>query len=232
MKISDMTNNELAKELNIEHYCPQNTNRIRFSLQFVADAIGLDCPVVLLGACGGYLNVDSITEMLSEENFDHLIRTLPLGCDESHMSYLKEIVSKTDLETWALSFEKLFYVSVLWLSENLDTKIKDYQYSFETLWDDFCFVPVAYEDLFFPPSPSGKPTARQAEKFEKHIYKWVISNTREFLIKEKAKIETEDLYDPKYCEDFEGILEGWWMRHYEGEIPKIVQERQMAKGQA
>lgn len=46
MNISDMTINELDKELNIEYYCLQNANKIRLSLQLIDDAIGLDWPVV------------------------------------------------------------------------------------------------------------------------------------------------------------------------------------------
>lgn len=233
MDILDMTGNEFATKLGYAYFCPENTNGINFSLEYIERIIEVDWGVALLGVGGNYLSKDFLHEYYLKNQLKNEFSTnnaavdpivQKLDCKQNMQSFIDEIVKKMDLETWALSFEKLFYVAIHWLRDNFDDSIDDYQYSFETLWDDFYFISVAYESLFFPPSPPYRPTKRQKKKFDKYLYNWVVFNSQKFLEEEKAKIEREDFHRSEWLEDFESILEGWKMRYYEGEVPQLVKD--------
>lgn len=226
MVMLETIDNSIACDLGITYYCPDNTKGLTFDLEYVQKCVSTDWALVLLGVGSRYLEQDSLLEFASEHG--STLMEVELFSTESStrriVDYLKDTVSQTDLETWAKAFEKLFYVAIHWLRDNFDDSIDDYQYSFETLWDDFCFISVAYESLFFPPSPPYRPTKRQKKRFDKYLYNWVVFNSQKFLEEEKSKIEREDFHRSEWLENFESILKGWKMRYYEGEIPQLVKD--------
>lgn len=218
-----MTNKEFAQHLGIEYYCPENDSKVHFSLEYLSGHITADLPSVLLGIGGGYLDVECIIEFVSDNViglYDFESSTLKL---QDIMPLLKEKISCIDLETWALSFEKLFYVASCWLNENTDFNTVGSEGVFQVLWNDFFFVPADCQIIFFPPSAS-RYEERFTPRFRKYVAEWIVDTGHEFLEKEKAKIEREDFHRSEWFEDFESILEGWKMRYYEGEIPQLVKD--------
>lgn len=210
----------IARDLNIAYYCPDNTKGLMFDLEYLQKCIYADWALVLLGVGSGYLKQDSLFEFASKDS-NTLTSARLFSTDASTrkiIDYLKDIVSLIDLETWAKAFEKLFYVTVSWLNDNLDLENEKSKYFFQLIWDDFFFIRVGSELVYFIPEekglhPQNKPNSN-----------WLISAVSRFQIKEKAKIESEDFHCSEWLEDFESILEGWRMRYYEGEIPQLVKD--------
>lgn len=212
--------NSIACDLGITYYCPDNTKGITFDLEYVQKCVSADWALVLLGVGSRYLEQDSLLEFASEHG--STLMEVELFSTETStrriVDYLKDTVSQIDLETWAKAFEKLFYVTVSWLNDNLDLESEKSKYYFQLIWDDFFFIRVGSELVYFIPEekglhPQNKPTSN-----------WLISAVSQFQIKEKAKIESEDFHCSEWLEDFESILEGWKMRYYEGEVPQLVKD--------
>ncbi len=234
MVILFATNKAFSRYFEIDYYCPENFSKVSFSIDYLIVHVGISIPVIFLGAGGGLLNIKDAIDFI----FEHLV----FGCKDPYLDDLqsrnykekrladerfkliKAKINSIDLETWGIAFEKLFYVAACWLRDNVDFNEPGSEGVFQILWNDFNFLPVAHQTLFFPPSPPHQLKKEQRRAFEEYVYNWVISNSRIFLEEEKSKIEKEDFHDPEYREDFESILEGWSMRYFEGEIPKIVQE--------
>jgi len=131
--------NSIACDLGITYYCPDNTKGITFDLEYVQKCVSADWALVLLGVGSGYLKQDSLFEFTSKDS-NTLTSARLLSTDASTrkiFDYLKDIVSQTDLETWALSFEKLFYVASCWLNENTDFNTVGSEGVFQVLWNDF-----------------------------------------------------------------------------------------------
>ncbi len=209
-----MSNKDLAEYLGIEYYCPENTGNIRLSFDYVRKQIEIDWPFVFLGVGSGYFDVGCLEKFACEledgQAFSMSSTFHPKRCySRNFLERMKGISSHIDLKLWCLSFEKLFYIAAKWLIDNVDFRDERYRYSLQVLWDDFYFINVAHDNIFFPGEFDDK---------------WLLENAQAFLVEERSKIERQYCYESVRREECKSILKGWKMRYYEGEIPQLVKD--------
>lgn len=209
-----MSNNDLAEYLGIEYYCPENTGNIRLNLDYVRKQIKIDWSLVFLGVGSGYFDVSCLEEFACELEDDQTFSMSSTfhpkrGYTHSFLERMKEISSHIDLQLWCSSFKKLFYLAAKWLIDNVDFRDERYRYSLQVLWDDFYFINVAHDNIFFPGSFDDK---------------WLLENAQAFLVEERSRIERQYCYESARREECKNVLQAWKMRYFTGKIPELIED--------
>lgn len=209
-----LDNTQFAKSLGIEYYCPENTNSIQLSFEYVKQQVEIDWALILLGIGSGYLEISCLAECdyKKADKLDLssvLISQSEIDNHQISIESLKKITSHIDLQSWCISFEKLFFVVAKWLIENVDFNDQKYRYSLQILWDDFYLINIAHDNIFFPGEFNNE---------------WFAKNAQCFLIEERKKIEKESSSKLVSTDEYQNILQAWKMRYYTGEIPDLIND--------
>lgn len=224
--INDLdTEYSFEDRFSIKYFCPRNELNIELSLDWLMKETKVEWPLIFLCVGGGYLDYHSIFDFALDrydDSGDCPEQSLALMSYEQHPDTLEsdhmidEIINGINLEIWALSFLKLFVLSIKWFCENINPKEDNYQQQLDSLCFDFCLVEIDAKDISLPYSSICNYTENVKAKNE------LRKNYEKMADKYIHFFNTVDPYSKEFAPFFDAVKTAWDRYGKQGGVPSNI----------